>query len=62
MMNKTLKTLPVLLISAPLFFLTACGTMGDNTGDDAASVEDRSSSGQSEGYEGQTGGCTVSLV
>ena len=28
-MNKALKTLPVLLISAPLFFLTACSTMED---------------------------------
>ena len=30
MMNKAFKSLPVLLISAPLFFLTACSTTGDD--------------------------------
>ena len=59
MMNKALKSLPVLLISAPLFFLTACSTTGDDASGGSASVEDRSGgmSGQGgEGYEGQTGG------
>ena len=56
-MNKALKTLPVLLISIPLFLLTACETMNGDGSD--ASVEDRTGGavGQSDaGYEGQTGG------
>ena len=57
-MNKVLKTLPVLLISAPLLFLTACSTTGDADSASGAAVEDRTgASGPGDaGYEGQTGG------
>jgi peptidoglycan-associated lipoprotein len=55
-MNKLLKTLSVLLVSAPLFLLTACSTTGDDSSG-AASVEERGGEGQGQaGYEGQTGG------
>ena len=56
-MNNALKKLAVLLIVAPLLFLTACTTISDNSSDDGsgAAVEDRTGGG-GEGYEGQTGG------
>jgi len=56
-MNNALKKLAVLLMVAPLLFLTACTTISDNSSDDGsgAAVEDRTGGG-GEGYEGQTGG------
>ncbi|MDX2506369.1 MAG: peptidoglycan-associated lipoprotein Pal [Gammaproteobacteria bacterium] len=58
MMNNVWKKLPVLLVAAPLFFVTACTSISDDPSGDAV-VEDRTggATGQSgEGYEGQTGG------
>lgn len=57
-MNNVLKKLPILLVAAPLFFLTACSSTGNDSSGDAT-VEDRSAGANgkgSEGYEGQTGG------
>lgn len=63
-MNKTtfkpLKQLAMLLIAAPLFALSACTSISDDSSEDAAAVEDRS--GQAGGYEGQTGGYDSSGV
>jgi len=53
--HSVLKKLPVLLLAAPLLFLTACTSIGDSSSDDAAAVEDRTGGQNGEGYEGQTG-------
>lgn len=56
-MNKLFKTLTIILITAPLFLLTACSSTSEEDANNAA-VEDRTGSSQQggEGYEGQTGG------